>query len=79
LSLEKGKFRPKADKKAALVALTKLKKREVKRLLSQKAEEAEENKPESKPARKRPPRKRVARKGKPPAKGQRKARVSLMA
>jgi DNA-binding transcriptional regulator YiaG len=34
---EKGKFKPKADKKAALVALRKLKKREVKNLLAQKA------------------------------------------
>jgi len=40
------------------VALRELKKREVKRLLAQKAEEAGENKPESKPARKRPPRKK---------------------
>ena len=34
---EKGKFRPKGDKKAALVALRKLRKREVKKILMEKA------------------------------------------
>jgi DNA-binding transcriptional regulator YiaG len=68
LSWEKGKFKPKADKKAALVALRKLKKREVKKLLAQKAEETKKGKSESKPARKRPSKKRVGRTEKPTAK-----------
>jgi len=34
---EKGKFRPKGDKKAALVGLRKLRKREVKKILMEKA------------------------------------------
>jgi DNA-binding transcriptional regulator YiaG len=34
---EKGKFRPKPDKKAAIVALRKLRKRDVKKILAQKA------------------------------------------
>jgi DNA-binding transcriptional regulator YiaG len=34
---EKGKFRPKGDKKTALVALRKLRKREVKKILMEKA------------------------------------------
>jgi len=38
LSWEKGKFKPRGDKKAALVTLRKLKKREVKRMLAEKAE-----------------------------------------
>ena len=38
LSWEKGKFKPRGDKKAALVALRKLKKRDVKKLLAEKAE-----------------------------------------
>jgi DNA-binding transcriptional regulator YiaG len=38
LSWEKGKFKPRGDKKAALVALRKLRKREVKKLLAEKAE-----------------------------------------
>ena len=38
LSWEKGKFRPKGEKKVALVALKKLRKREVKKILSEKAE-----------------------------------------
>jgi DNA-binding transcriptional regulator YiaG len=37
LSWEKGKFKPREDKKAALVALRKLRKREVKKLLVDKA------------------------------------------
>jgi transcriptional regulator with XRE-family HTH domain len=37
-SWEKGKFRPKGEKKAALVALRKLKKREVKEILAQRQE-----------------------------------------
>ena len=38
LSWEKGKFKPRGEKKAALVALRKLRKREVKKLLAEKAE-----------------------------------------
>jgi len=37
LSWEKGKFKPRGDKKAALVALRKLKKREVGKILAEKA------------------------------------------
>jgi DNA-binding transcriptional regulator YiaG len=36
LSWEKGKFKPRGEKKAALVALRKLRKREVKKLLAEK-------------------------------------------
>jgi DNA-binding transcriptional regulator YiaG len=36
-SWEKGKFKPKGDKKAALVALRKVSKREVKKILAEKA------------------------------------------
>ena len=36
---EKGKFRPKGEKKAALVAMRKLRKREVRKLLAEKADE----------------------------------------
>jgi DNA-binding transcriptional regulator YiaG len=67
LSWEKGKFRPRGEKKAALVALRKLKKREVKKLLAEKAEASPKSKAESKPARKR-----AARKGRP-ARKQRKS------
>jgi DNA-binding transcriptional regulator YiaG len=35
---ERGKFRPRGEKKAALVALRKMRKREVKKLLAEKAE-----------------------------------------
>jgi len=42
---EKGKFKPKADKKGSLIALRKLGKRQVKRIL---AEKAESKKPETK-------------------------------
>ncbi len=38
LSWEKGKFKPRGEKKAALVALRKLRKREVRKLLAEKAE-----------------------------------------
>jgi DNA-binding transcriptional regulator YiaG len=38
LSWEKGKFKPRGDKKAALVALRKLKKRDVKKMIAEKAE-----------------------------------------
>jgi DNA-binding transcriptional regulator YiaG len=70
---EKGKFKPKADKKAALVAVRKLKKREVKKLLAQKAEESKKGKAERKPAKKSRPKKMVPRKAKPTAR-QRKSR-----
>ncbi len=39
LSWEKGKFKPKADKKAALVALRRLRKRDVKKVLAQRPKE----------------------------------------
>jgi len=68
LSWEKGKFRPRGEKKGALVALRKLKKREVKKLLAQKAEETKKGKLESKPTRKGRSSKRVIRKEKPAAK-----------
>jgi DNA-binding transcriptional regulator YiaG len=37
LSWEKGKFKPKGDKKAALVALRRLRKRDVKKMIAEKA------------------------------------------
>jgi hypothetical protein len=64
LSWEKGKFKPRGDKKTALVALRKLGKREVKNLLSQKAGESKKSKPERKPLRKRRSRKVAPRKEK---------------
>jgi len=42
LSWEKGKFKPKGEKKAALVALRKVRKRDVKKMLAEKAAEKEE-------------------------------------
>jgi hypothetical protein len=39
LSREKGKFKPKGEKKAVLVALRKLRKREVSKMLLEKGEE----------------------------------------
>ena len=65
LSWEKGKFKPKGDKKAALVGLRKLKKRDVKKLLMQTVEELEKGKAEKKPAKKPRPKKMVLRKRKP--------------
>lgn len=65
LSWEKGKFKPRGDKKAALVALRKLGKREVKNLLSRKAEEPKKSKPGRKPAGKRRSRKMATRRQKP--------------
>jgi electron transfer flavoprotein alpha/beta subunit len=47
LTWEKGKFRPRGDKKAALVALRKLRKREVRKMLLKKGE-GEKAKKESK-------------------------------
>jgi len=75
LSWEKGKFRPMGEKKAALVALRKLKKREVKKLLAEKAEDSKKGQAKKKPARKNLSRKKVdpkkraaAKRPKPPAK-----------
>jgi len=75
---EKGKFRPKPDKKAVLVALRKLGKRDVRKLLTQKAAEPGNQgkpkaaeKPKSKRTRRALPRKtaaqgdRLARKARP--------------
>jgi len=67
LSWEKGKFKPKADKKAALVALRKLKKREVKKLLAQKVDESKKSQAERKPAKKAHAKKMVPRRRKPAA------------
>ena len=44
LSWEKGKFKPQGEKKAALVALRKVRKRDVKKLLAEKVEEGGEKK-----------------------------------
>jgi DNA-binding transcriptional regulator YiaG len=57
LSWEKGKFKPRGEKKAALVALRKLRKREVKKLLAEKTgwkNKGKEIKSEFKTRRKRP-------------------------
>ena len=59
LAWEKGKFSPKGDKRAALVALRKMKKRDVKRMLEQKAQVQE--KPGRKAKAKRRGGKRVVR------------------
>ncbi len=59
LSWEKGKFKPRGDKKEALVALRKLKKREVRKMLAEKAEskiKAKAKKAEVKSGRKKPKR-----------------------
>ena len=66
LSWEKGKFKPRGDKKAALVALRKLKKRDVRKMLAEKAGssvKAKEKRPEVDTRRKKPG-KRVIRRGK---------------
>jgi hypothetical protein len=64
LSWEKGKFRPSGEKKAAPVALGKVRKRGVRKLLVEKEEAKEkERKPEIK-ARKKKPDKRVNRRRK---------------
>jgi len=47
LSWEKGKFKPKGEKKTILVALRKVRKREVRKLLEQKAAPREEPKPKA--------------------------------
>jgi DNA-binding transcriptional regulator YiaG len=62
LSWEKGKFRPMEKKKAALIAVRKLKKREVKKLLAQKVEESKKGKAERKLARKNFSKKKAAQK-----------------
>jgi DNA-binding transcriptional regulator YiaG len=66
LSWEKGKFKPTGDKKAALVALRKVRKREVRKMLAEKAGangKEKEEKPEVK-SRSEKPAKRVLRKRK---------------
>jgi DNA-binding transcriptional regulator YiaG len=66
LSWEKGKFKPRREKKAALVALRKLRKREVRKLLAEKAGlnvKAKGKRPEVKTRRKKPG-KRVIRRRK---------------
>jgi len=66
LSWEKGKFKPRGDKKAALVALRRLRKRGVKKLLAEKAGgkvKAKGKRPKVKTRRKKPG-KRVIRRRK---------------
>ena len=66
LSWEKGKFKPRGDKKAALVALRKLRKRDVRKLLAEKAGpkgKAKGRRPKVKTRRKKPG-KRAIRRGK---------------
>ncbi len=53
LSWEKGKFKPKGDKKAALVALRKFTKREVKRMIAEKAEKVKPGKSRNKKAKRK--------------------------
>ncbi len=65
LSWEKGKSKPKPDKKAALVALRKMRKRDVKKLLALKVEESENSKAQRKPGRAPRPKKRAPQKRKP--------------
>ena len=63
---EKGKFKPRGDKKAALVALRRLRKREVRKILAEKAETMVKTKgkrPKVKTRRKKPG-KRVIRRRK---------------
>ena len=65
-SREKGKFKPQGEKKAALVALRKMRKRDVKKLLAEKAGSSTKA-GEKKPAvltRKKKPGKRVIRRRK---------------
>jgi len=57
LSWEKGKFKPRGEKKGALVALRKLRKREVRKMLAEKAGskiKAKRKRPETKTRRKKP-------------------------
>jgi DNA-binding transcriptional regulator YiaG len=65
LSWEKGKFRPRGEKKAVLVALRKLKKREVKKMLAEKTEELKKGQAAKKAAKKPRPKKILPRKAKP--------------
>jgi DNA-binding transcriptional regulator YiaG len=64
LSWEKGKFKPRGDKKAALVALRKLRRREVRKLLAEKAGSsvmAKGKRPEVKTRRKKPVKRAIRR------------------
>jgi DNA-binding transcriptional regulator YiaG len=64
LSWEKGKFKPRGDKKAALVALRKLRKREVRKLLAEKAGtkgKSKRRRPKVKTRRKKPSKKGIRR------------------
>ncbi len=66
-SWEKGKFKPKGEKKAALVALRKLGKREVKKILAGKAgvkEQAQEKKTGRQARKKKPSKNRMNKKKK---------------
>ena len=47
-SWEKGKFRPKGEKKAALVALRKIRKRDVRKMLAEKPVETKREEPPKK-------------------------------
>jgi DNA-binding transcriptional regulator YiaG len=65
LSWEKGKFRPKGEKKSALVALRKVRKRDVRKILTEKAESkipATQKSLETKTRRKKPGKRMVRRK-----------------
>ena len=66
LSWEKGKFKPRGEKKEALVALRKLRKRDVRKLLEEKAAVLEKPKPRTKPKRRA---RRMISKTKRPARG----------
>ena len=66
LSWEKGKFKPRGDKKGALVGLRKMRKRDVRKLLEEKAAVLEKPKPRTKPKRRA---RRVVPKTKRPARG----------
>jgi DNA-binding transcriptional regulator YiaG len=65
LSWEKGKFRPRGEKKAALVGLRKLKKREIKKMLAEKAEESKKSQATRKTVKKPRPKKILPRMAKP--------------
>jgi DNA-binding transcriptional regulator YiaG len=58
LSWEKGKFKPQGEKKAALVALRKLRKRDVRKMLAEKAAETKREEP-PRESRKRPKTKKL--------------------
>jgi len=64
LSWEKGKFKPRGEKKAALVALRKLRKRDVRKLLADKAgarAKVKGKSPETKTRRKKPGKRLIRR------------------